>query len=410
MNAVNTDKMLQAGCAVADITPPLQVGLLMSSVEERWAPFESVRLPLMARVLVLGDRQERVALASYDLLGLSDPSMGGWEKFKADLATSEVSADRIVLACTHSHTAPESVGITDLHQTSEFRNWMEDVKRKTRDAIREASSSMHSCVVQAGSGELSGFSLRRRIHTPSGVVMSDSMQPIAPEYMELKPIDRRVRSLTLQRTDGRAVSTIVHAVCHPVHEMCMRHISPDYPGETCRALDVAGSVGMPMFLNGAAGNINPPTVSCGTEASRRHGKALADTVIGSRREAVHSTPFGFVRRDVQLPARDIPVMTKNCQSAAHLSGMRLGDLAIVFIPGEPFVETALEIERRSPFKQTIVVGCCESTVGYVPPARVFDEGGYEKGPGKWSFLQPEAEEMIRTIGGEILEELWRQSK
>ena len=47
------ESSLQAGASVTDITPPLEVGLLTSSVNGTYAPFESVRLPLKARVLVL---------------------------------------------------------------------------------------------------------------------------------------------------------------------------------------------------------------------------------------------------------------------------------------------------------------------------------------------------------------------
>jgi len=85
--------------------------------------------------------------------------------------------------------------------------------------------------------------------------------------------------------------------------------------------------------------------------------------------------------------------------------MRLGDLAVVFMPGEPFVETALEIERLSPFKHTIVVAFAESSIGYVPPRRAFEEGGYEIGPGLWSYLEIEAESMIRETAIAMLTEL-----
>lgn len=75
--------------------------------------------------------------------------------------------------------------------------------------------------------------------------------------------------------------------------------------------------------------------------------------------------------------------------------------------GEPFVETALEIERDSPFKQTLVVAYAESSIGYIPPERAFMEGGYEVSPGKWSFLQAGSDLIIRQKVGEILHELRR---
>ncbi len=63
---------LLAGTSVTDITPPLEVGLLTSSVHGLYEPFQSVRLPLKARVLVLGTEQDLVAVVSLDLLALND--------------------------------------------------------------------------------------------------------------------------------------------------------------------------------------------------------------------------------------------------------------------------------------------------------------------------------------------------
>jgi hypothetical protein len=79
-----------AGAASAEITPPLEVGLLMSSVEGRWSAFEGVQSPLAARALVLrparrgsenGVATEPVAVVALDLLGLNGLAVGGWPRF-----------------------------------------------------------------------------------------------------------------------------------------------------------------------------------------------------------------------------------------------------------------------------------------------------------------------------------------
>src|SRR5687767_7027070 len=117
---INVDLMMSsprtqtaAGAASAEITPPLEVGLLMSSVDGLWAPFEGIQSPLMARALVLqpagpasGDSvaSERVAVVALDLLGLSGEAVGGWARFKARVAAAArdvVRPERIVLACSH---------------------------------------------------------------------------------------------------------------------------------------------------------------------------------------------------------------------------------------------------------------------------------------------------------------------
>src|SRR4051812_41072090 len=109
-------KRLRAGAAVIDITPPLDVGLLTSSVKGEWKPFQSVRTPLKARALVLESGGQWFAFVSLDLLGLRSVAIGGWQSFKRELAngTSNIfHPDKIVITCTHTHNAPECAGVTD---------------------------------------------------------------------------------------------------------------------------------------------------------------------------------------------------------------------------------------------------------------------------------------------------------
>src|SRR5436190_17605268 len=75
------------------------------------------------------------------------------------------------------------------------------------------------------------------------------------------------------------------------------------------------------------------------------------------------------------------------------------------MPGEIFSEIDLAMERTSPVPHAIVVGFSESSIGYVPPKHVFQEGGYEIGPGKWSFLQEQAESTLRDEAEKLLKSM-----
>src|SRR5690606_19448987 len=138
-----------------------------------------------------------------------------------------------------------------------------DVQHKVKEAILKAAMAARPCYASFAVGVLEGYTLLRRIPTPEGVIMSDAVQPIAPELMNRQPVDRRVHSVAFRDQHGDMIATLVHAVCHHVHEMLLPHISAEFPGEMCLALEASGEHGMPIFLNGAAGEINPPTVSCG---------------------------------------------------------------------------------------------------------------------------------------------------
>jgi hypothetical protein len=88
-----------------------------------------------------------------------------------------------------------------------------------------------------------------------------------------------------------------------------------------------------------------------------------------------------------------------------LSALGLGPLGIALLPGELFTETAWAVEKGSPFQQTLILGYAESSIGYVPTGRAFEEGGYEVGPGKWSFLQAGAESIICRETADLLREV-----
>ncbi len=399
---------LLAGTSVADITPPLEVGLLTSSVNGSYEPFESVRLPLKARVLVIRSNHESIAIVSLDLLSLNDTSVGGWDEFKQSIA-GVVDAEKIIVCYTHTHSAPESGAISDLYLTASYRNWLNDVQQKIKQSIEQAFYNAVACNVAVTSGLLEGYSLQRRIKTDKGIVMSDSVQPIAKELLDRPPVDRRIRSVHFHSIQKNGVATMVHAICHPVHEMCMPQVSAEFPGEMCKVMELSSENGMPLFLNGAAGDTNPPTVSMGPQYAQQHGMAIAGLVKKSKQQLMPEiASLAFVHDRIQLKIRPGSNVANELDALARINAVRIGSLAIVFLPGEPFVETALDIEDNSPFDHTLVVGFSENNIGYVPTQEAFNEGGYEIGPGKWSFLEIDACQQIKNRAIQLLKKLYNQ--
>lgn len=399
---------LLVGTSVTDITPPLEVGLLTSSVNGLYEPFESVRLPLNARVLVLKSGAEIIALVSADLLALNDTSVDGWDRFKQGM-TDIISPNKIIFTCTHTHNAPESVALSNLYQTEIYQFWLAQVQYRIREAIKQAVAAMQPCSLSVFYDELNGFSMQRRIKTAKGIIMSDSIQPIAPELLNLEPVDRRVKTIRFDNEKGDGVATVVQAICHPVHEMCMKHISAEFPGEMCMELERSSQNGMPLFLNGAAGDTNPPTVSLGPDYAREHGIALAKVAQNNQNKIkINSSVFAFTHSRVQFPIRPGSGITNTLDALARFSAIRIGDLGIVFLPGEPFVEIALDIEKRSPFVNTIVVAYSENNIGYIPTTAGLERGGYEAGPGKWSYLEKGTDKVMSREALRLLNELYKR--
>jgi hypothetical protein len=416
-----------AGAASAEITPPLEVGLLMSSVDGVWARFEGIQSPLRARALVLqparqaggnGVATEPVALVALDLLGLSGEAVGGWAQLKARVAAAAgdvVRPERIVLACSHTHAAPESLALSNLCKTSAFQSWVAALVSAIGRAVREAAGKLRPCRLAYGSAAVPGLGIHRRIHTSRGVLLS---HPPPPDEIVLSrggPVDDLVNVIVARdlRDEAKVIATDVNATCHPVHEMCIPRVSADYPGVMSAALEASHPGSVALFLNGAAGNINPTTVSAGADASTRHGVALAAAVERQLAAGNGLTPcdgIAFKRRAVTLPTRLPNGRPEGRLLRAELAALRVGPASFLFLPGEPFVETGLKLRDRSPFDLTAVVGYSENYIGYVPTDAAFAEGGYETSFGKWSVLSSGSEPKLRREARALLKALHGPSR
>jgi hypothetical protein len=86
----------------------------------------------------------------------------------------------------------------------------------------------------------------------------------------------------------------------------------------------------------------------------------------------------------------------------ELQAMRLGPVALLGMPVEPFAETGAALKARSPFGVTMVSGYSNGAAGYLPIASAYAEGGYEI----WvTPFAPGAADLVLAAGGELLAEL-----
>ena len=98
--------------------------------------------------------------------------------------------------------------------------------------------------------------------------------------------------------------------------------------------------------------------------------------------------------------RDEPV-----ERPAQIQAFRIGDFAIVGLPGEVFVEIGLEIKRRSPFARTMVIELANDWLGYIPTPRAFKEGGYETWLARSAKAVPETAQQWADTAVELLNQL-----
>lgn len=87
----------------------------------------------------------------------------------------------------------------------------------------------------------------------------------------------------------------------------------------------------------------------------------------------------------------------------QLQGIRVGEVALISIPGEPFTETGQEIVARSPFRHTLFSGYSNGGFSYLPVRSAYAVGGYEV---ETSPFAAGAAEVLVEAAVEMLGELW----
>ena len=103
-------------------------------------------------------------------------------------------------------------------------------------------------------------------------------------------------------------------------------------------------------------------------------------------------------------------LDRHCEAHSHfeyeIRAFRIGEVALLALTGEPFVEGQLRIKERSPAPYTFVAHMSNGYVGYVPTAEAIQRGGFETNTSHWSKLVPEALDLIVEESVALLGELW----
>ncbi|MCA9432234.1 MAG: hypothetical protein KC940_17110, partial [Candidatus Omnitrophica bacterium] len=160
-------------------------------------------------------------------------------------------------------------------------------------------------------------------------------------------------------------------------------ISADYPGAMMRRVEDSLG-GQCMFLQGAAGDINPfwdktdPSDGAFDQVEAM-GKALGDEVIRvSKQLSNFKSDLGLSHKSQLIPIDyRSGVEPRYGPLEGEINTVLIGkELAIATFPGEFFVDHALGLKKDALFEDTFFVGYCNGQLGYFPTIQACTEGGY----------------------------------
>jgi hypothetical protein len=88
--------------------------------------------------------------------------------------------------------------------------------------------------------------------------------------------------------------------------------------------------------------------------------------------------------------------------STEIQAMRIGQLALVAVPGEPFAQVGATVRERSPFPVTMFSGYSNGEVGYIPMQSDYKNKGYgvwnsPMAPGAAELLIERASALVQTL-------------
>lgn len=395
--AAKSQSSLRAGAARTDITPPPGVDLW--GYFDRAGPATGTLDPLFARVLVLDDGRQTIALITLDLGRSFGPPQIAWLR---DKARRQHQVREVMLIASHTHSGPV---IEDSYDDG-LPEWERRALEKIADSIGEAVSKLKPARIGVGLGQ-TVIGHNRRVAQSDGSI---KMLWRNSTGQQTGMIDPTVGVIRVDDAQGNPLAILVNYACHPVifGPDNLRY-SADYPGAMAKFVETsfANSRNQPIcfFLQGAPGDINPmmdktPLAenadAVKIEVGEQLGREVTRVAQGIKTEAPANPEVAYLSEELRFQNRwDLeklrqmmnfafpPALAKRYQryvTAEILTPVSTlvinKQIAIVGLPGEPFVGLQLLLKQRSPIAATFMTGYTNGYYGYFPTISAAVAGGY----------------------------------
>jgi len=425
---------MKAGAGTQVITPPVGTSLA-GYFHDRVST--AVHDDLLAKALVLDNGKAKVAIVVCDLLWLQGDQVAKVRE-TASRATG-IPAESIMISCTHTHTGPEARVARPMVPINEA--YMDRLPQLIADSIIRASENLRPAVLRLGEEYEGRISFNRRFLMKDGRVAFNPGKMNPDIIGPVGPTDPQLNVLRVDGEDGSPMAILINFSMHP-DVMTGCEISADFPGECSRIVSsLYESKPMVVYMQGACGNLNQLDVSTtvnqnGWQEVTRISRVLAGKTLAASElsEPMDCEDLGSISRKVGIKyhplTEELKAKAEETRKKANpndfekaqaeliadyrldgksadveLQAIRIGDTAVVGIPGEYFVEYGLSIKEWSPFDQTFIAELANDTFGYIPILDAFYPGTYETMPILSANLEPSAGIQMANEAGKMLREL-----
>lgn len=442
--------VFRAGAATSNITPPLG-----NPIVGGFVPFPATHVhdELHARCLVLDDGKIKIVLVVCDLLGIdrlvSDEARA---IIQQDLG---IPTDNVLISATHTHSACSALGKDARIVSNTMDDYQRFVARRIVDGVKRAHNLLRPAQIAFGSADAPEHVFNRRWHMKPGSIPANpfggadkvKMNPPAGSADLLEPAgptDPQIPFVSLREPDGKPIALFTTYSLHYVGGVGSGHISADYFGMYCDAIErlVKAERQTPAFVammaNGTSGDINNINFKKPRPKQEAYAqmKFVADDVAGKVHAAMAKLEYrdhvalgaryqepliGTRRPDADLLAwakkkagespkvkgkTDLSVIyaERTLRMAEHpeklkmpLQVLRVGDALIGSMPCEIFCEIGLEFKKQNPGRPAWLVSLNHGYYGYLPTPKHHELGGYETWLGTNRLEVRASEKMLAAL-------------
>lgn len=391
----------------SDVTIPLGERLYSK-------PLEAVDQPLQAKGIVLDDGGKRYVLCTVDWCTIRNATLLLFRTKLAEAVGTDVS--RVAVHCVHQHTAPsydgeaqelfnkqkEAVQIRDLDFLADCTDRLAVAAGESLERLEPFDS------IGTSRAKVDRVASNRRIPTDDGKVRwrgsacTNVELRAAPEGI----IDPYLKTITLARS-GKPLVRLHYYATHPQSRYGEGRAGIDTAGMARQRLEKKEGV-FQIYFTGCSGDV---AMGKYNDRSLEARKELTDRLYAGMEAsaaAAKLTPAKSIEwrvAPVSLPPRiDGKYDPAKCQAILEdtkakpndrlwaasrllcaerlkrpidLTVLKIGDVYILHLPGEPMIEFQLYAQRQKPDAFVAVAGYGLGSPGYICTEKSFAEGAYE---------------------------------
>jgi neutral ceramidase len=347
--------------------------------------------------VLLDDGRTRLAWVTLDL---GRPFGAESMDLVRDRVRKSAGVTHVSFSASHTHSGP----VIDEFYTAKRPAWETTALDKIAAAIESAATKLAPALIGTGAGSVFIGHNRRYVQPDGKVKMLWRNATKTPTH----PLDPRVGVIRVDNKSGQTLAVVNNYACHPVvfGPDNLRY-SADYPGAAAEVVERSFGAGcVCLFLQGAPGDINPyydkMKLEEGAEKLMQEtGRQLGDEALRVAKSIVPTAPV-TPEIQVSLETRRFRPRYESAKLLEQLRARGVGqefleryrvhlatpmdcvvttvlinrDIAIMGMPGEPFVEFGLNFRDRAPSAASFLAGYCNGFHGYFPTIRAAVEGGY----------------------------------